>query len=500
MAVNPKLVFSLREKMTKTILILTANPKNTMHLRLDLEVREIENGLQRAQKRDEFTIRQRWASRPIDIRRAMLDFKPSIVHFCGHGAGEEGLVVEDENGQAKFISTEALSGFFELFCDSVNCVVLNACYSEIQATAIAKHIPYVIGMNKAIGDKAAIEFAVAFYDAIGTGEKVEFAYKIACNAIEWAGIPEHLTPVLKMNANLVEKTNLYTHKLHQEKNDYGSLQHTIYDPPERLDIELLPGIEMSFVHIPSGKFLMGSNKERDGKAFKKERPQHSVELDEYWIGRFPVTNLQYSAFSQSSGRRFDIAESGHHKPVVNITWFDAIAFCEWASQSTGYVIRLPSEAEWEKAARGTDGRLYPWGDSPPNDKLANIKSFSTTLAEIGVGLVLPILTNSYGSAVLEFGDTTPVGQFSPQGDSPFGCSDLAGNVWEWTRSIYEKYPYSITNKREATYAEGNRVLRGGSYVNSDWVARCASRTDAPPNFKDKSYGFRVVIIPTIAKK
>jgi hypothetical protein len=186
--------------MAKTILVLAANPKNTEQLRLDQEVREITNGLERAQKRDEFILKQTWAARPVDIRRAMLDYKPNIVHFCGHGSGEEGIALEDDNGQVKLVSSDALAGFFELFADKVECIVLNACYSEPQAEAIAKHIPYVIGMKNAIGDKAAIEFAVAFYDAIGAGESFEFAHKLACSAIRMAGIPEYLTPILKFKA------------------------------------------------------------------------------------------------------------------------------------------------------------------------------------------------------------------------------------------------------------------------------------------------------------
>ena len=189
----------------KTILILAANPRNTSRLRLDQEVREIDNGLQRARRRDEFVLKQVWAVRRSDFRRAMLDLKPNIVHFCGHGSGEEGIAFEDENGLAKFMSVEALSGFFELFADTVECVVLNACYSEVQAEAIAEHIPYVIGMNKAIGDTAAIEFSVAFYDALGAGESIEFAYKLACNAIQLAGLPENLTPVLKSRKRLTSE-------------------------------------------------------------------------------------------------------------------------------------------------------------------------------------------------------------------------------------------------------------------------------------------------------
>lgn len=116
--------------MPKTILILAANPKDTTRLRLDQEVREISNGLERARKRDQFVLKQVWAARPIDVRRAMLDLQPNIVHFCGHG-GTEGIFFEDDAGQAHFVEAKTLADFFSLFKDSVECVILNACYSEI---------------------------------------------------------------------------------------------------------------------------------------------------------------------------------------------------------------------------------------------------------------------------------------------------------------------------------------------------------------------------------
>lgn len=181
----------------KIILLLAANPKGTTPLRLDEEVREIDSGLQRAKHREQFVLEQKWAVRPRDIQRAMLDLNPSIVHFAGHGTEDEGLVFEDESGIAKLVDGESLAGLFELFAERVECVVLNGCYSRVQASAIAIYVNYVIGMNKAIGDRAAIEFAVAFYDALGAGRPVEFAYKLGCAAIQLAGIPEHLTPVLK---------------------------------------------------------------------------------------------------------------------------------------------------------------------------------------------------------------------------------------------------------------------------------------------------------------
>jgi CHAT domain len=188
--------------MVQTILILTANPKGTSRLRLEQEVRDIEEGLNRAQNRDQFVVKSMFAVRPRDIQRAMLDINPSIVHFSGHGTGDEGLVFEDETGSTKLVDGEALAGLFELFAETVECVVLNGCYSEVQADAAAQHINYVIGMKKAIGDKAAIEFAVGFYDALGAGRNVEFAHKLGCVAIGLAGIPEQLTPVLKKKPNI----------------------------------------------------------------------------------------------------------------------------------------------------------------------------------------------------------------------------------------------------------------------------------------------------------
>ena len=201
----------------KTILVLAANPKGTNPLRLGEEVRRIQAGLERSQYRSRFRIEQRWAATQIDVRRALLDCKPQIIHFSGHGVGQEsgdasstrkmtvisnsatepeGLMFEDETGQIKLVSGDAIANLFALFSDQIEFVVLNACYSEAQANAIGQHIPYVVGMKRAIGDRAAIEFAVGFYDAILAGQSVDFAYKLGCNAILMEGIPEHLTPTI----------------------------------------------------------------------------------------------------------------------------------------------------------------------------------------------------------------------------------------------------------------------------------------------------------------
>lgn len=202
----PHYVMSSSSTDPQTILFLAANPKDTGRLRLDQELRDIAEGLQRARKRNQFNLEQRLAVRPRDIQRAMLDIGPQIIHFSGHGVGEQGLIFEDDIGNAKLVDGAALARLFELFADQINCVVLNGCYSEAQAKAIAQHIPYVIGMNQEIGDKAAIAFAVGFYDALGAGRPIEFAYRLGCSAIRMEGIAEHLTPVLLKQARTGEAT------------------------------------------------------------------------------------------------------------------------------------------------------------------------------------------------------------------------------------------------------------------------------------------------------
>ncbi len=179
------------------ILILAANPLDSSRLRLDEELREIEAVLSRAKQRDRFDIRPQYATRPSDIQQALLDYNPQIVHFCGHGDGAKGLIFEDDSGQSQFVKAQALANLFELFADQVKCVVLNACYSEVQAAAIVAHIDAVIGMNQPIGDSAAIRFAEGFYRGLGAGKDVEFAYRLGRNSLELQGIEQAHIPVLR---------------------------------------------------------------------------------------------------------------------------------------------------------------------------------------------------------------------------------------------------------------------------------------------------------------
>lgn len=225
----------------KTILFLAANPKNSTPLLLSKEVQEISDALQRSKKRDKFQLEQQWAVTPRQMQRAVLDYKPEIVHFSGHGAGEDGLALENETGQIKLVNAKALAGLFELFMDRVECVVLNACYSEVQAQAIAHHIPYVIGMKQAVGDNAAREFAVGFYDALAAGESIEFAYKSGCVSISMAGIPEELTPVLKEKSDFAgavdRSTDAPVSDILEESSSAVANARSIPSPPPLLNLD-----------------------------------------------------------------------------------------------------------------------------------------------------------------------------------------------------------------------------------------------------------------------
>lgn len=178
------------------ILILAASPDNLAVLRVNEELREIDDGLRRAKYRQRFRLEQRMAVRPLDLQQAMLEVDPQIVHFCGHGSGVEGLIFEDRNGHSRPVSGLALANLFKLFSGKLECVVLNSCHSEEQAKVISKYIPYVIGMKRQIGDRAAITFSIGFYGALGAGQSVEFAFQMGRSAIELENLPDDLMPVL----------------------------------------------------------------------------------------------------------------------------------------------------------------------------------------------------------------------------------------------------------------------------------------------------------------
>lgn len=275
-------------------------------------------------------------------------------------------------------------------------------------------------------------------------------------------------------------------------------------------------MKIQLVEIPSGEFLMGTTKKEiekyekrfpdiDRRLLEREYPQHKVFLKKYRIGKYPVTNEEFEEFIKATGY-LTVAEKegfgcvfnpgfasikgadwrhplGHKSnlflkqkhPVVQVSWYDAVEFCRWRSETTGKKYYLPSEVEWEKAARGVDARIYPWGDKW-NPDICN--------------------------AEFRFEGTTSVGKFSPQADSPFGCADMSGNVFEWTSTTIGSidawpskfnYPYKADDGRENQKAEKRRVGRGGSYSRSEVYCRTSFRFADPPSDRYSAQGFRVVL-------
>ncbi|MCJ7623717.1 MAG: formylglycine-generating enzyme family protein [Anaerolineaceae bacterium] len=264
-----------------------------------------------------------------------------------------------------------------------------------------------------------------------------------------------------------------------------------YRAMEPVDIRVLisavDGMEM--VYVPAGPFLMGS-KEEDKDAYNNEKPQHEVVLDAFWIDRTEVTNSQYTlcvnagicepptAFgvirydSITRDSYYDDPSFANY-PVIHIDWYAARIYCEWTGR------RLPTEAEWEKAARGTDGRRYPWGNKNVAGNLVNLADRNTAW--------------SYSFKLSNDGyeDTSPVGNY-PGGASPYGAYDMAGNVWEWVADLFDEDYYMVSPSRNPTGAEAgdNYVLRGGSFRNSNWGIRSSLRSYLFPAFAYGYIGFR----------
>jgi len=244
---------------------------------------------------------------------------------------------------------------------------------------------------------------------------------------------------------------------------------TVAAPAREMELELAPGVKLALVRVPAGEFLMGSDKGKDPDADDDEQPQHRLRLGEYWIGKYPVTNAQYKAFVDATGyappehwEGGQIPAGKENHPVVHVSWYEAVAFCEWAG------LRLPTEAEWEKAARGTDGRTYPWGNQAPDKQRCNFNR--------------------------NIGDTTRVGQY-PAGTSPYGCLDMAGNVWEWTSSMNRSYPYRADDGRENLEVARDRIVRGGSWDDNQRLVRAADRSRNFPENKSDLVGFRCALSP-----
>jgi eukaryotic-like serine/threonine-protein kinase len=266
---------------------------------------------------------------------------------------------------------------------------------------------------------------------------------------------------------------------------------------------------IDMIDIPAGDFWMGAQAS-DGDAREDEKPAHLVTLPEYLINKTDVTNSMFNQFVNETGYITDAEKNVHGNvisissgdapeipganwrhpryssdsidgknnfPVVQVSWNDASAYCKWAGG------RLPTEAEWEKAARGTDNRIYPWGNNPPNGTLLNFSDRS--------------LGSTYWMSDMKTDDgyqfASPVGNY-PKGASPYGLLDMAGDVWEWVADIYSASYYSLSPKLNPQGPGGgtDKVLRGGSFVNGAKNVRSTRRNHNDQSEPGDEYGFRCV--------
>ena len=255
----------------------------------------------------------------------------------------------------------------------------------------------------------------------------------------------------------------------------------------RSDAWFLPDEELlGFVQVPGGPFVMGSDPAIDRLAFDNESwpgasPQETLDLPSFYVGRYEVTVAQFGVFVEETGYRADdeAFQQPPDHPVAAVSWTDALAYARWLETTLrewpetppelsrllreGWRISLPTEAEWEKAARGSDGRIYPWGNEPRRDR-----------------------ANYQGRG------TAPVGSFECP-ECPFGLLDMSGNVWELTRSPYQAYPYDESDDREGLDADALWVMRGGAFNDPERNVRTAIRGGADPGVRRPFIGFRLVI-------
>jgi hypothetical protein len=187
---------------TQSILFVAANPRDSRPLRIGEEFSKIQGSLKWSEKGRLFALEQEWASGVKELRRAMLNYMPSIVHFSGHGSPEGGILLEDEEGYGSSMDIEGLGNLFALFVKSTKCVLLNSCYSEVQAMEIAKHIPYVIGTKDNIPDDTSIAFSEAFYEALGSDRSIEESFTFALNNIQLKNLKGEDLPILIVNGSI----------------------------------------------------------------------------------------------------------------------------------------------------------------------------------------------------------------------------------------------------------------------------------------------------------
>ena len=481
----------MRVRQSSPIIFLAfANDRERYLRNLPEETRRLQNTLERAQGDGlcELVIRTNaTVGDMLDVfqRRGYRD-RIALFHFGGH-ANDYQLLFETGEGQA----AAADAGAFARFLGQqtvVKLVFLNGCSTQAQAQGLLDAgVSVVIATSRAIDDEVAREFADRFYKGLAGGATVYTAFKEAGAAVQTArgstrdGGTRHLYAVGALEADLADCVPwvIYPPEGAPGAEDWSlSELGKVLQPRKPFEPET--------VHVPAGPFWMGSEPGEGVPEY--EKPRHEVFLPAYRIGKYPVTHEQYAEFIQRSqsvappagwwGNEPPPKKLKH--PVAGVTWYDALAYCRWLSAETGKAYTLPSEAQWEKAARGTEGRTFPWG--PEWDEGQHCNTDAT--------------------------QTTPVHAY-PSGVSPYGCYDMVGNVREWTTTLWgdkpdqpdEKYSYRQSEDKRnddqgLVSSEVRRVYRGRGEPWDPSPLRASLRSSQlprQPGFRDARLGFRVVL-------
>jgi formylglycine-generating enzyme required for sulfatase activity len=419
------------------------------------------------------------------FEQADLRGRLAVFHYAGHANSYE-LLLEGPDGDIALAHAGGLTAFLR-HQRGLQLIFLNACSTQAQVQGLLDAgVNVVLATSQDINDQIATAFANHFYTFLVNLDTIEIAFAKAQAAVHTrhGGDTRHL---YSPNTPVTTTTNGWPWDLYQRPDAIAASRWTLGDAATT---RLLP-FEPETVLIPAGPFLMGSMP-GPGVA-QHETPQHTVVLPAYRIGKYPVTNRQYLQFVRQCGiavapeAGWILAPLGQapllcreDHPIVGVTWDETMAYCRWLSESTGRRYRLAGEAEWEKAARGADGRRYPWG------------------SEFAAGYCQGGLMHPDGTA--------PVGSFSPAGDSPYGCVDMVGNVWEWTNTQWGRnraaadysYPYRSDDGRERSepvpgpYRE-LRICRGGSFCDPAERLTCSTRTRFVATSRHIARGFRVVM-------
>lgn len=475
------------------VLAVVSNPQDVTPLAVEQEWQRLHDALDDLQSRQLVRLERLEPPTPLALQRRLRDEAAGavhILHFIGHGAYDEeqqrgGFYFENEERTHHFLAAADLAILLQDHA-ALRLLFLNACegarsgqedlFSGAAQTLVQQGIPAVLAMQFPVGDAAAVALSHEFYQALAQGMPVDACVgearkviKVSGNELEWG------TPVLFSRAADGRVLVL------PEGDARPIIAPRIPHEPET-------------VLIPGGRFTLGSVP-GDGIP-PDETPAHEVDLPDFRIGKTPVTNAQYAAFLEATPGQENIPQKAgwflrapppgkEHHPVTGVTWYDADAYCRWLSARTGRRYRLPTEAEWEKAARGKAGLIYPWGNAW-RDGACNAGSSDT-------------------AAVDAFAD----------GASPYGVLDMVGNTQEWTQTIWGPdaqtasftYPYRCDDGREAVDADNRairiyRIHRGGSFKDGPADLRSARRRASEVRSALAWRGFRVVmeLTPTAGGK